>query len=434
MAEQPPPVAEQPTQTALRPLDDDDLPGLTQALEEGLATGQVRSFSLPGGESWIVGRVRFSCRGSGECQVDIQRKSANLIDIEYSGRVTAEVLATRLLAVANTRSAQGNAVRKVGGYLKEATRDTVPSEVMTGGVGMDKAGVTSAFFIQNPSFVQIPSTYRKSGGVPDTNAGRFDLAQAQVNHPQGGAREYIFQRTATNSFKTGDTGVTQDSLPSIGIFEGAALRKDSDGTHVHMWSNRAEGADPDYLTFGYWLDSTSFGAFSMGAGRGWTDGLSGNAVARFNTFKGLTGSATYRGPAAGLHATAQEVRQFTARADLTANFGDATEAGSLSGRIHSIVSGGAALSSSYNIGLLSKEFKNFSSTNNPKDIVIDSGVTRSFAGAGTGHWEAVPVGPRPTTGADSAKHPPAFIGTFGVSVGTGGTQESFVGAFATEKE
>ena len=430
MAEQPPPAAEQPTQTALRPLDDDDLPGLTQALEEGLATGQVKSFNLPGGESWIVGRVRFSCTGSGECQVDIRRKSANLIEIEYSGRVTAKVLATKLLAVANTRSAQGNGIRKVGGYLKEAaTRDTYPTGELVD--ASDLAGVMSTLTLGGKS---TPYTYRKSGGLPNLGIGLDNLANAQVNHSQGGAREYIFQRTAGNSFKTGDTGVTQDSLPPIGIFEGAALRKDSDGTHVHIWSNRAEGDDPDYLAFGYWLDSTSFGAFAMGAGGGWSEGLGNTSSANFNTFKGLTGSATYRGPAAGLHATAQEIRQFNARAELTANFGDATEAGSLSGRIHSIVSGGTPLSSSYNIGLTSTDFKRIASSDRPRDIIIEGGVTRSFAGAGTGHWEAVPVGARPTTGADSDKHPPAFIGTFGVSIGTGGTQENFVGAFATEKE
>ena len=212
--------------------------------------------------------------------MDIQRKSANLIEIEYSGRVTAKVLATKLLAVANTRSAQGNAVRKVGGYLKEATRTAYQDNISIS--WDDKAGHVNSLTLGGKP---TPYTYRLSGGVPIAGTGKPGVAQ--VNHPQGGAREYIFQRAIGNSFKTGDTSVTQDSLPSIGSFEGAALKK---GTiHVHMWSNRAEGADPDYLTFGYWLDSTSFGAFSMGAGGGWSENLSGGAGARFQHVQGIDG-------------------------------------------------------------------------------------------------------------------------------------------------
>ena len=58
------------------------------------------------------------------------------------------------------------------------------------------------------------------------------------------------------------SGVTQRFKLPIGDLTGAALTKGD--IHVHMLSDRAGGSDPDFPSFGYWLDDMSFGAFGMG--------------------------------------------------------------------------------------------------------------------------------------------------------------------------
>ena len=97
--------------------------------------------------------------------------------------------------------------------------------------------------------------------------------------------------------------------------------------------------DTTWLAFGVWLtemvveDGTNtydFGAFADG----------GNAVANADSIGGVTGDATYRGKAAGVHSTADAVDFFHADATLTAEFGDGTANGTITGSIHDIVAAG----------------------------------------------------------------------------------------------
>ena len=106
--------------------------------------------------------------------------------------------------------------------------------------------------------------------------------------------------------------------------------------------------DADYLTFGFWLykpgdaeDTHYYANIAMGSDRWMLD--TGDADFEFGT---LSGMATYRGNAAGKYvkqdkvAGTAEIGIFTAKAKLTADFGEDNEDGSMSGEISSFMSGG----------------------------------------------------------------------------------------------
>ena len=94
--------------------------------------------------------------------------------------------------------------------------------------------------------------------------------------------------------------------------------------------------DNTYLAFGIWLRETvvdtetsnvntyQFGAFAGGGGLWDTS----------DDITTVPGSATYKGDATGIHATADRMDFFSAKATLNAAFGDGTELGAITGQIH----------------------------------------------------------------------------------------------------
>ena len=201
------------------------------------------------------------------------------------------------------------------------------------------------------------------------------------------------------------------------------------GSRLHQ-PERAS-PDDDYLVFGVWLNSPaalpSAGAFVSG-NRSFDVGLDGM------TLQALTGTATYRGPATGIHSADGAIKPFDATATLTADFGEAAPFGTISGRIDNIVSAGTAL---------------------PDPIVlVEAGLDRytttetgSFQGAArmgavedpaavtpvypfNGHWSGRFYGP----GASGTGYPGSAAGVFGVTGGEGDAQQSFVGAFAAHRQ
>ena len=106
--------------------------------------------------------------------------------------------------------------------------------------------------------------------------------------------------------------------------------------YVDLFSDVENSADTDYLAMGYWLRerkerTDSNYALMIGAG-GSDPFVPGNVV-------GLTGTATYEGHATGLHTKKENaaadpvIDYFTAKASLTAVFGDANAMGTVSGAI-----------------------------------------------------------------------------------------------------
>ena len=117
----------------------------------------------------------------------------------------------------------------------------------------------------------------------------------------------------------------------------------------------AAAENAEYLAFGVWLqedgdgngtaDDPAFGAFQGGGSAVTTDTYGGAPV---------TGTATYNGAATGVYTAGDSVDYFQGDATLTANFGapgtatdpeaDDDELGTITGRIHNIVAGGADMS------------------------------------------------------------------------------------------
>ena len=227
----------------------------------------------------------------------------------------------------------------------------------------------------------------------------------------------------------------------------------------------AERVNDTYLSFGVWLTETTsgnpdhtFGAFADG----------GSQVAAQGIPAGMKGTATYRGSAAGLHSKPKATEFFSAAATLTANFdgkvldeeGLATAAdvagGTITGRIHNIVSGGVAMSESIYLDV---------ATDTPSNANITvAGAISGRARMGAGSTDAVTgnvlypyngtwsgqfynaVADDPTTAAvdESVTIPPGSVaGTFGVAhIDKMGTPtdmsddetSSFVGGYGAHKQ
>ena len=182
-----------------------------------------------------------------------------------------------------------------------------------------------------------------------------------------------------------------------------------------------EKGDPDYLTFGYWLyDPTPaggntgndvVGAFASGNKPfRWAEGTTNRVV--------LVGKAEYRGSASGLHAysgAVNKVQAFEAKASLTADFGKAaagggasTDAGSISGKIYEIYSGGTMLTDE----IILEKSGDFADAGNgfgrtrmgtPKIDASTTPVTTTFKY--NGDWDYQFFGPAATTSVAAEKVP-----------------------------
>ena len=200
-------------------------------------------------------------------------------------------------------------------------------------------------------------------------------------------------------------------------------------------------ANNDYLIFGLWLnesndgDTDTFGAFASGG-------------ANYTTTAGveITDTVRYSGKAAGAHhMTGEGVSWFQGDAGLTANFGTASVAGTISGSIRNIrVNGGAAMSTPIYLGQadIAATFNGAAFMGAP---TAPGASTHEFDGTWRGSFfgqsEAVeddPLTAADETAAAGAFAPAAAAGTFGVtrSEGTGDDMvvESFVGAFGAHKD
>ena len=207
---------------------------------------------------------------------------------------------------------------------------------------------------------------------------------------------------------------------------------------VEAVSAAAATEDNDYLMFGLWLDENddsttdAFGAFAVG-GTGYAVGAQA----------AVTGTASYSGVAAGAHhKTGEGVNWFNGDASLTANFGDATAPGTISGQISNIrVNGGAAMSTPIYLGqaALADGTATFNGAAFMGEPTAPGASTHEFDGTWSGSFFGATVNDPDTADVDeSVTAPLAAAGTFGVtkSTGTGDDMvvESYVGAFGAHKQ
>ncbi len=175
-----------------------------------------------------------------------------------------------------------------------------------------------------------------------------------------------------------------------------------------------EVADADWLYFGWWIDRPE------------EAGTDGSYAYRFQTLAGgmtpfdtgssglnaVEGSASYAGAAAGVYAqtevsggrvTGAKVGEFTARAELEANFGSAAAPGSIGGTIDGFYGADGRALPGWRVTL--------------RTVLLDdnsngfSGTTRGEVGAGTsgtGSWQGAFFGPR----GDGTAQPSGVTGRF----------------------
>ena len=195
--------------------------------------------------------------------------------------------------------------------------------------------------------------------------------------------------------------------------------------NLFVHTDRQGAADTDWLATGLWWSYkqdrdpyVSFGVFADG-------GEVYNRAAR------LAGTATYRGKAHGVfsHFGAGNQNQvpFKGNASLTADFADAANAGSISGRIDyltagdlifpglpAIVLGGAGLETDgANLGVFTGQ------------------ASMTWAGRSySGQWGGQFFGDPGAAATGAAAHPGSAAGTFGV---TAGESSSFIGTFQVRR-
>ena len=183
------------------------------------------------------------------------------------------------------------------------------------------------------------SSYTPGGRVSDPS---YFLAERDAN----GDVQFTFKRktgSTVSTLSTTDQDVSlrlADDLASG--WKGVETHKDA-SNGIFNWdaySDSQSNADENYLSLGSWLfiykdpnDGSFTGSYALGVAAGGNDPFENNNLA------GLTGTATYRGPATGLHmmkasdAADPVFDYFDARASLSVDFGDATALGTVSGTI-----------------------------------------------------------------------------------------------------
>ena len=226
-------------------------------------------------------------------------------------------------------------------------------------------------------------------------------------------------RTATISTRDEEATVNRlDEIPAPN-WKGLELQSETNTFHHYadFFSDIENSGDTDYLAMGYWLwvrkerSSTETNYYlSVGAG--------GNDHFGVDKLPGLTGTASFEGHATGLRMTKENAGAaavfdyFNAKASLTAEFGDASELGTVSGTItEGMTQRGEPLPE---VTLGSAEIRESSGS-----------FFGDTSGDGlAGRWAGKFYG----NGATETDHPDSTAGTFGAK--TEDNLQSVVGAFA----
>ncbi len=184
--------------------------------------------------------------------------------------------------------------------------------------------------------------------------------------------------------------------------------------------------DTDYLSLGVWVlipaDPKQAGEYEVGVFADGADPFAKNRLA------GLTGSATYSGNAGGLHTSVTvasggaTIDDFTADVRLTADFGDGSALGTVSGAVSEFEVGGKARNMTIDLGS--------ADITNGADGGFFNGDT-SADGGFIGKWGGQFYGNGSSATDD---HPNSASGTFGATSNSNSGMESFVGAFGAYEQ
>ena len=282
----------------------------------------------------------------------------------------------------------------------------------------------------------ISSTSQNSGTTSEiTNARASFVAEYDADGMLHFSMRRITDGGDVTNRSTKDQGATVnrvEGIPAAG-WKGVVFQGESTSWHqyVDLFSDIENNEDSDYLVLGFWLRERK--ERSTRSNYTWLVAASGNDPFESSNVAGLTGTATYEGPATGLYmlkanaAAEPELDYFNAKANLTADFGDATALGSVSGRITSgMTEEGDALPE---VTLGSANIQtNISSAGRGGNY---SGNTSGMTDAGvafSGKWG----GKFYSNGASATDHPGAVAGTFGAK--TADDLQAIIGAFGAYKQ
>lgn len=412
-----------------------EVPEGTHGLDIALSNGEGHVFRINPGDFFILGRTRFDCHGPEICDVQVNHFGIVTINVD-GGTVTLELLPPALLRETDRTADSPNLAPRLAFGLSRSIR--VPKSLPT----FETHGSEGSRNV-------------RSG----TSADRDDKARITIrSDPSGphGGRKYVVQTVNGDILTTGsadldgdgtpDSGVrsvTPNALDDVGGFQGVELSHDRDFASV--WSNRSDSSGDDWLAFGYWLRTPARVGMIGTAGTMWKSGPSTTDMMitrnHFNHLNALTGTATYTGPAAGLHAVDASVQAFTGSATLTADFdspaydpvGHVRSAygykGRLTGRIHDMMAAGASLPGE----IMLQGYDNEADKSNIQPYYADADALLTFVdgeasmGDLSGKWSATFAGA-------GTSDPSGVVGVFGVTGRTPDGHVSFIGSFAAGKQ
>ncbi len=373
---------------------------------------------------------------------DDDGRISNLVSSVRKGSLLKEVKANPALA----KGVAGN-IKRAGGArplgstpttTSEESSSTTQSSYLSGGRASKTSSTTQSSYIFITSYLsadpasKMSSTTQSSslsgGRVSDPS---YFLAERDAN----GDVQFTFKRktgSTVSTLSTTDLDVSSRRVDDLASgWSGVETHKDATNG-IFNWDAYADSqgnADADYLSLGTWLyiykdpeDGSFTGSYDLGVAAGGNDPFENENLA------GLTGAATYSGPATGLYMMKTDADAvpafdyFDARADLAVDFGDATALGTLSGSItESSTDGGVSLPA---LTLGSADITgavlggNFDGDTSGETV---DGVTLS------GKWGGKFFGNR----ASSTGHPGSVAGTFGANAADG--LQSIIGAFGAKR-
>ncbi len=189
------------------------------------------------------------------------------------------------------------------------------------------------------------------------SASEFSSSGMMVHDPDPGESDDVIRirgmfNGASGEYRcteSGTTGVCTSHASSMGVRLSTGWTFDPDSGSMAMQ------VDASYAYFGWWLNKGTTEGVEAGVFHGVTDGSTPPALAAPTAIGPLGSTATYSGSAAGKYAISPGLStasggHWTADATLTADFGNETDPGTISGMVDNFMAGGETMGWSVALG------------------------------------------------------------------------------------
>ena len=304
--------------------------------------------------------------------------------------------------------------------------DTKIAQVIPSGSGNN---IAYFFGLYTPEGVTGSSTFAGGLGQGLTDPFEHKIFSLKNNDKDNDAYTSVkrIESIASQLGESWDYSILKASVPSV-------KDGDKDATlYAELWTDYASAGENDYMVGGWWLvaPNNPAGDYRFGAiAKGENYYIAGSS-AKGPVKPEVTGTATYKGPAAGLHTSSENgmvsIQRLLGKVTLTADFGTTATRGTIEGRINDLtldgnsVGGQLLLPSAtfHNVNWHIRPILTGNDNLNPKsDIGNIKGINYMGDWAGTFQGDA--------SGTDQ---PTGIVGVVG---GSGGGN-SFVASFGAKK-